>query len=1448
MNKFIKRVATALMTIPLVLSSPLQSIAANDEGDMDPNGTGYGSYGGTSTVERVATAHAWHDNEGFRCYIVNNEGIPISNLVDFVNYYPWDMNTLKAASNWEIENIPGAREGVDKWFHVTGIFPNKGGDEYKEIIYLSGAKTDPVRGETIPGAARVYKDGHYPDGAGVKSVTRNNFKKDTTSISNVSLVEGKMYLISDLQKMLTNKITDGTGYSSPFSGNFDSRQEITYKNPETGQECVMLDYIPSALTSIRGNLVLTGEYMKNLMMRPVSIENWDKDKRLIINLFVDLQLPKANGLGNIVGGYEPIFELLDPEVKKYYDDCVTKYNALSEEEKKTTNTPMIETLKHYQAKLAFEPVGWSSPVTNFGTYGHQLKTLQPDPKYNQSLRKNEDGTHQIPDIYGDYYWSEDKIIYGTPTNESQYLARRLNQVVRATEEGKNMPNIDTNFDAWIQTLSNYEVLAGGGWMMLERTYRLEKEQYGLQPHDDRGMWLSEKASKWNTLGYGIMYFGMSLDDLITPTWDQKTYPKDNYKPGPSPENSNPDGSPKLPEYPSEGTSYEEKNTDHKFNIVKFYAEKNPDGSYIYKENHTRQQAIHTIQINDEPGYTVDSYYTSENFVQPTNPTDDYDVWKTAKAPKKTYEGTKADRVQVKATDPDTTLYIRLVSTPTLTIVKYFPNGSKTVEEIPWVPSYDSVEPGYEYEKDKQDPTKPDPIPENFDDTTGKPGTNPIIPVDPTSRIVYIKYKEVEADSKITLHQNELAHTFTLEDIQSLVTLTHSFASREKSGSGTHGSGSDRWHCSWHRVIDDDSYSYVISNKENYGATTFVGSQGAFTPQEIGTNIDSGSLGIGGGSTNGLTPNLKFSIYRDKAKDNVTLYPNKNNSVKGELAQIFITKEGYIPQTTRILDKGQTEWHSTFKINYTYDTEDNTLSWDSTGCSTHGDSGSWNGTPHPGLDTINNPFSQANNVLTKAYLGQPGKGDKVSSAADNSFTLSINGKTFNFNRNYKYKYTGDSDLLKGFNNHKKDYSSNQPRFFKFYPYTEMEYQTVADSSNKLAYIVSTNLSEVKDNTSIEVGVYQSGVGDTVFLDSEQWSTHARTIQGLRDQQVKENLLNKSLIPGGAVVKLSTANPNNSSPEVWVGFRSYEMSVPDDLKVTLSEDTGVKTTSQAKADGKTFFNDMKNNLSNYHLEKWIKEGIITDEREMNSGAKKVSGINTSGTAGSSVVNNFGGNQLSTDSKYYLKSNVNDATSSKFDVWNSSNNGNEEDDDFEQHMYRIYSDVYGKVTVTKDGSEIVSTNVKADKNLSGLLANTDVKRIDDRVKFVSNFIQSLDFEGGKDREAIPWYYEAHDGIEVVESLGFMQVGFNPKDRAIRSEVVDPKLTGKLVNRDDTLNFNDATIEEKTRTVQYKMSSSPTTNPQISGYVGDFNGEPIVIPGISEILKTRLHYMGNNTVMDLN
>ena len=1406
MRKIFKRVITGILSLSMLISGSLTSLAYTQS-----NGNGDGDYTGISTEEHVATLSYWHYNQGFRCYLVNSEGIPISNLVDFVKYYPWDIETFRVdglVRGWE-----DTGGGWDRWFHRTGIFLNPGGQEYKKITYLSGAKTDAFSAYTIDGLGKINHNGGKPGGPGVKSITRTSFKRDANNPSNIHIVEGKMYTVADLQFELEQSLMS-KGYKVPFTNQY---VKSSYVHPDDGQSYEIYDYIPTAIDTIGGHLLLTGKYMKNLMMMPVDAEHWADNKKLLLHEFVELKMRKTNGLGIQSGGSEPLFTILDPEIKKYYEDSVKEYNKLTEEQKKSENTPMISTLMHYHIKVAFEPITWQVPVAT-GIL----------PSLSQSKELNKWG----------YYWSGDGLLYGTPTNVAQYISNQLNKAVKQQGLVGGVPDV-SDVSAWASFLEQYQMSHGWAWGYAEKAYYLEKEEYGMAPHGDVSLSLADMIRYWDTLGYGVMYFSMTKDDepAGTPTWDKKTYPDGpTYKPGPSPENTYPD-KPKGPypqDYPSEGPDYVPVNKDHTFNIVKFYAEKQPDGTYKYKENHTRELAIHTVDINDEPGYKVDNYYTSDKFEKPTNPTDDYDVWKTNKAPKKTLEGTKAEKIQVKATDPDTTLYIRLVSTPMLTIVKYFPNGSKTVEEIPWQPTYDSSEPGYVYEQDKQSPDKPDPIPDTFESTSGTPGSNPIIPVNPSTKIVYIKYGLPPDDSKITLHQNELAHTFTMEDINTLVKLTHTFESRAGSGSDEHYCGgciSDSdgdWcpghPCSWTRKIDDADYSYVIKNQMDYGSTTFVGSQGAFASVETGTVDDSGSLGIGGGSTNGLEPNLKFSIYRDKAKDNVTLYPNKNNSVKGELAQIYITAEGYTPQTHRVQDNGETQWNSNFKVNYVYTTEDNTLSWTSA-CSydsTCHDSDSWNGAA-PGLDAINSPFSSDGNVLTKAYLGQPGTGDKVTNLTEASFEML--GMVFRDNLKFTPK-SGDTTKF-----------ANDGKFFEFYPYTEMEYQTVTDLTNKLAYIVSTNLSKVRNNTSMEVGVYKKSTGYGINLTSEQWSTHARTIQGLRDNEVQEALLNKSLIPGGAVVKLNTSNSSGGSDgtaETWVGFRSYEMSIPDDLKVTLSATDGVKTTSEAKAAGETFFNDMKENLNNYHVEKWIKTGITTRDNDLDH-STKVSGINN---IDGGPVTSFGGNQLSTDKKYYLKQNATDSTLSKFDTIQ---------DKFEQHVYRVYSDVHGKVVVTKDGTEIASANVKAGKDISSLLGNADVKRIDDRVKFVTNFVQSLDFEGGKDREYIPWYYEAHDGIEVVETMGAAQVGFGGSS-PIRSETVDPKLTGKLENKSDILNFDSAKLDEKTRTVQYRMSASPTTKPGVAGYIGTFNGVDITVPSMNKVMRTRLHYMGNNTVMDLN
>ena len=286
--------------------------------------------------------------------------------------------------------------------------------------------------------------------------------------------------------------------------------------------------------------------------------------------------------------------------------------------------------------------------------------------------------------------------------------------------------------------------------------------------------LAELGGKYNTLGFGVMYFGASLDDYgsETSTWDSKTYPKDNYKPGPAPQNtdpSKPDG-PYPSDYPSEGKDYIDKNKDHKFNIVKFYAQKNGDGSYIYQENHTRQQVVHRIDIDDEPGYTVDAYFTSPTFKKPTKKNDSYDVWKNSiQLGEK--QGTSSGSITIEPTSADTTLYVRLVEQ--IGVVKIFEENGVTVNVKTETPTIEdgkytvkNPEDGFNYEEAQISPD-PNVSPKNWENVPkdGIKTEDLNLKIPDTTKVIYIRYtKDSSNNAVLLLHENEISHNFNLRDI------------------------------------------------------------------------------------------------------------------------------------------------------------------------------------------------------------------------------------------------------------------------------------------------------------------------------------------------------------------------------------------------------------------------------------------------------------------------------------------------------------------------------------------------------------------------------------------------------------------------------------------------------------------------------------------------------------
>ncbi len=668
-----------------------------------------------------------------------------------------------------------------------------------------------------------------------------------------------------------------------------------------------------------------------------------------------------------------------------------------------------------------------------------------------------------------------------------------------------------------------------------------------------------------------------------------------------------------------------------------------------------------------------------------------------------------------------------------------------------------------------------------------------------------------AKNQIVLHENELAHTYRMSDINPIPHLYAHFGARRNGN------------CD----LDEEDYNFSVKNSLDYNNTDFIGGNSAtnFRQTEVGDADDeNGPTDVYAFDTEGMDPNTQFSLYRNKSLDKATMYPEKPND-KGLLRQIGITNESYKYTGGRKKDTGSFDWESQFKVNYKHTNLDRKVvgyyEHDSEYCNGHHITA--RGTMKISLSTFNALYSKANNVKTKGFTGYENVGDKVGSGAANFTTL---GMTFNRNMGVQ--------------------TGNNGKFIEFYPYFKMRYQTsddydVNNSGSLYAYLTASNLSKLSANSFVEAGIFREGVSGEnsnygIAIESEQWSTHKRAIKGLTDANVDDDVANHSLIPGGAIVNLSTSNSNDDVPDVWLGVRAYEVTIPDNLKRTLNN-SDVVTTTEAKAKGVDFYNQIQTIMKGYQLEKWVKKGIVTTDSLMN-GATKVSGRG--------AAKKFEGNTLQngTNSKYYLKTGKTGGNGAQFSLANQA---------MEQHVYNIKAEIVGrdsddmKVVVSKDGAEIASVDVQKKADVLSLLSNEELRTLDDKTCLITNFSNALDIGLGKGRNGRPWYYEAQDGIEVVETSAKMQIVFGDANgRAeVRSEVVDPKLCGKLDDHSDIINFD----EDKTRTVQYRMSDkSEAALSKGSGYIGTFNGMDICLSGMNSVMRTRLTYMSNNTVMDLN
>lgn len=238
LKKFVSRLLTGVL---LLSSIPFNSYA-------EINGGGNGNDSKPSTYEIVGSFHTYHVNQGFRMTVVNAEGVAVTNSVDFVMYFPEELDALIDASH---------SLAVTEWTDYA-VQPYKGntgsmkGKPKRYITYLGGCKTDPLYVKSLDCVI-------FPDGLTQQQITANksivkglqtvkrlgSYTRDTSNPSNCVAIEAKMYTYSMLHRMLTY---DGerNGYINPIDGTPGTHESI---DAATGEKKVLPKKFQNPLTT-----------------------------------------------------------------------------------------------------------------------------------------------------------------------------------------------------------------------------------------------------------------------------------------------------------------------------------------------------------------------------------------------------------------------------------------------------------------------------------------------------------------------------------------------------------------------------------------------------------------------------------------------------------------------------------------------------------------------------------------------------------------------------------------------------------------------------------------------------------------------------------------------------------------------------------------------------------------------------------------------------------------------------------------------------------------------------------------------------------------------------------------------------------------------------------------------------------------------------------------------
>lgn len=876
------------------------------------------------------------------------------------------------------------------------------------------------------------------------------------------------------------------------------------------------------------------------------------------------------------------------------------------------------------------------------------------------------------------------------------------------------------------------------------------------------------------------------------------------------------------------------NPSSKYIIInRFFRRKNKDNSFIYEKYDTNLYNIKEdgikVYINDRAEkYSLVEYGTSEaELYKPSK----LEEWQEVSKHNTGIErGNTSKTLDIKKDTIIKTINILYEYEPETKVIKVYKTGDK-VDKItdPEVIEGDTYivpeEPGYEYRENKKSENGPVKV-EDWPDTEGDPGTEIEIKIDEDTNTIYILYVR-DAGKQIVLYSNELTYTYDLRDLIENRVLFGIYDMAEKSPGREYSCDGHLRYCG---EEDCDGHSYTCSNgmhiltKFTFGLsvannydydsnTTFIKDYAA---TEKGNSSFSGQWFANTESnkvpsrSEQVKPNGDFVLYRQKDKDLVTLYPNKNESLKEELEGLGITESSYTPSGTRI-EKETVEdkyFVNHFETNFEYTSHDTNLAWFWPRVKCGSDNkGTWSSSVVTTPEQANKYYSSnQENVKTYYFLGETNKGlEDIKDIRKDEFTS-------------RYKYN-------------RAYSKTSAEL-NFYPYAKMLYRA-KDMNNNLkdVYITSENLSTMKVFNAIQTGVYKKNEINA-NLDSTQWSTHARSMSFLKNNNISDK---KTVLPGGAIQNIDTGNKGDTQ----VGIRVYQACLPDEQVEAVQEGFKVSE-SEAREVVNALVEEIRKSISGYGLVQLGAVGLKTRLKDMIASGEELH-ENTK----ISFVKGNSGKTLS-DDKYYLRQDGSGSNRANFDCLDSRIEN--------QHIYTIYSNTDGDVWITKDGSELA--RISLSEGASDLSTKSEeLKLLDVNTKLITNYVAAIDRNEGEknryDRYDKNKYNEAFDGISVLVTDISFDVGFE-LDSAKRTNVLDPLLSAPAESKSDLYNFRD---ESKLRSSVYVTTkTSSTADVRKAGYLGTLKGVSGIgnletgLIDIYSLVHTKIFYIPNATVSDLN